>query len=107
MEWQEITGRLGSANDNPTARGQLARLTVEAGSVVCRFKGEEVFRIAGDGTTPESRQQLVASLREMLLHLRPEDGAEIVEQGISVCFDEPDLAKLIETELAIKVVMQS
>ena len=80
------------------------KLSAEDGALICRFKEKEAFRIAGDGTTPESRQQLVAALREMLLKLPPEDGAKIVEHGIAVDFDAPDLAKLIESELAIKVV---
>ena len=83
----------------------LVKLSAEDGVLVCRFKGEE-FRIAGDGTTPESRQQLVAALREMLTKLPPEDGAKIVEHGIIVTFDAPDLAKLIEAEVAIKVVRE-
>ena len=82
----------------------LVKLSVENGALVCRFKEKEAFRIAGDGATPESRQQLVATLREMLLKLPPKDGANIVEHGIAVDFDAPDLAKLIETELAIKVI---
>ena len=77
------------------------------GALVCRFKGKEAFRVAGDGTTPESRRQLIAALREMLLKLPPKDGANIVEHGIAVDFDAPDLAKLIETELAIKVVSKA
>ena len=72
-----------------------------------RVKGEEAFRIAGDGATPESRRQLVAALREMLLKLPPKDGAKIVEHGIAVDFDAPELAKLIETELAIKVLSKT
>ena len=84
----------------------LVKLSAEDGALVCRFKGEEAFRIAGDGTTPESRQQLVAALREMLLKLPPEDGVKIVEHGIAVDFDAPELAKLIETEMAIKVVRE-
>ena len=82
----------------------LVELSMEDGVFVCRFKEKEAFRVAVDVTTPESRQQLVAALREMLIHLPPEDGAKIVEHGIAVDFDAPDLAKLIETELAIKVV---
>ena len=81
----------------------LVKLSAEDGALFCRFKGKETFRVAGDGTTPESRQQLVAALREMLLKLPPEDGAKIGEHGIALDFDAPELAKLIETELAIKV----
>lgn len=82
----------------------LVKLFVEDGALVCRFKGKEVFRIAGDGAIPEDRQQLVTALREMLLKLPPDDGAKIVKHGIAVDFDAPELAKLIETELAIKVI---
>ena len=82
----------------------FSRVHAVVSALVCRFKGKEAFRVAGDGTTPESRQQLVAALREMLLKLPPEHGAKIVEQGIAVDFDAPELAKLIETELAIKVI---
>ena len=82
----------------------LVKLSAENGALVGRLKGKEAFRIAGDGATPESRQQLLATLREMLLKLPPKDGANIVEHGIAVDFDAPDLAKLIETELAIKVI---
>lgn len=89
---------------NEHINSALVKLSAEDVALVCRFKGKEALRIAGDGTTPESRQQLVAALREMLIHLPPEDGAKIVEQGMVVTFDAPDLAKLIETELAIKVV---
>ena len=85
----------------------LVKLFVEDGALVCRFKEKEAFRIAGDGTTPESRQQLVAALREMLLKLPPEDGAKIVEHGIVVDFDASDQARLIESELAIKVVSET
>ena len=81
----------------------LVELSMKDGALVCRFKGKEAFLVAGDGTTPESRQQLVAALREMLIHLPPDDGAKIVAHGIAVDFDAPELAKLIETELAIKV----
>ena len=82
----------------------LVKLFVEDGALVCRFKGKEAFRIAGDGAIPEDRQQLVTALREMLLKLPPDDGAKIVKHGIAVDFDAPELAKLIETELAIKVL---
>ena len=85
----------------------LVKLSVEEGALIGRFKGEEAFRIAGDGATPESRRQLVAALREMLLKLPPKDGAKIVEHGIAVDFDAPELAKLIETELAIKVLSKT
>ena len=88
---------------NEHINSALMKLSAEDGALVCRFKGEETFRIAGDGTTPESRQQLVAALREMLLKLPPDAGSKIVEHGMVVTFDAPDLAKLIETELAIKV----
>lgn len=81
----------------------LVKLSAENGALVGRIEGKEAFRIAGDGTTPEIRQQLLAALREMLIHLSPEDGAKIVEHGIAVDFDASELAKLIETELAIKV----
>ena len=53
----------------------LVKLSAEDGTLVCRFKGKEAFRVAGDGTTPEIRQQLVAALREMLIHLPPDDGS--------------------------------
>ena len=85
----------------------LVELSMEDGALVCRLEGKETFRVAGNGTTSESRRQLVAALREMLLKLSPEDGAKIVEHGIAVDFDAPDLAKLIETELAIKDVSKS
>ena len=94
-----------SPHPNTAPAKPLVELFMEDGALVCRFKEKEAFRIAGDGTTPESRQQLVAALREMLLKLPPEDGAKIVEHGIAVDFDAPELARLIETELAIKVVL--
>lgn len=89
---------------NEHINSALVKLSAESGTLVCRFNEKEAFRIAGDGTTPESRQQLVAALREMLIHLPPDDGAKIVEHGLVVTFDAPDLAKLIETEVAIKAV---
>ena len=100
LKYLVLEGRVYHPN---AARPHMA-LAREDGALVCRFKGEETFRVAGDGTTPESRRALVAALREMLLKLPPEDGAKIVEHGIAVDFDAPDLAKLIETELAIKVI---
>ena len=87
--------------------GTPVKLTIEGGELVGRFESKEAFRVTGDGTTPESRQQLVAALREMLLHLPPEAGEKIVGHGIAVDFDAPDLAKLIETELAIKVILEN
>ena len=89
---------------HPNAAQPRASLAREDGALVCRFKGKEAFRVAGDGTAPESRQQLIAALREMLIHLPSDDGAKIVEHGIVVDFDASDLARLIETELAIKVI---
>ena len=79
-------------------------LAREAGALVCRFKGKEAFRIAGDGTTPESRQQLVAALREMLIHLPPEDAARIAANGIAIAFDAPELAQSLREELMLQVV---
>ena len=52
----------------------LVKLSAEDCALFCRFKGKETFRVAGDGTTPESRRQLIAALREMLLKLPPKDG---------------------------------
>ena len=95
-----------SPHPNTAPSKPLVKLSAEDGVLVCRFKGEE-FRIAGDGTTPESRQQLVAALREMLLKLPPEDGVKIVEHGMIVTFDAPELAKLIESEMSIKVVSEA
>jgi len=101
LKYLELEGRV--HRPNAASAKPLVKLSAEDEALVCRFKGEEVFRISGDGTTPESRQQLVASLREMLLHLPPDDGAKIAEHGIAVDFDDPEPAKLIESELAIKV----
>ena len=101
LKYLELEGKVHRFHSAPVK--PLVKLSAEDGALVCRFKGEETFRVAGDGTTPESRQQLVTALREMLIHLPPEDGAKIVEHGINVNFDAPDLAKLIETELAIKI----
>ena len=101
MKYLVLEGKVHRFHSAPAK--PLVKLSVEDGALVCRFKGKEAFMVAGDGTTPESRQQLVAALREMLLKLSPKDGAKIVEHGMVVTFDAPDLAKLIETELAIKV----
>ena len=101
LKYLQLEGKLHhfhTASVNP-----FVKLSAEDGALVGRFEGEEAFRISGDGTTPESRQQLLAALQEMLIHLPPEDGAKIVEHGIAVDFDAPDLAQLIETVLAIKV----
>ena len=103
LKYLELEGKVHRFHSAPVVK-PLVKLSAEDGELVCRFKGKEAFRIAGDGATPESRQQLIAALREMSLKLPPEDGAKIVEHGIAVDFDAPDLAKLIETELAIKVI---
>lgn len=102
LKYLQLEGRV--HRPNAATLKPLVKLSAESGALVCRFKGKEAFRIAGDGTTPESRQQLVASLREMLIHLPPEDGAKIVGHGMVVTFAAPELAKLIEADLALKVI---
>ena len=101
LKYLELEGKVHRFRSVPVK--PLVKLSAEDGALVCRFKEKEAFRVAGDGTTPESRRALVAALREMLLKMPPDDGAKIVEHGMVVTFDAPDLAKFIETELAIKV----
>ena len=76
----------------------------EAGALVGRFKGKEVIRVPGDGAAPETRRQLVSALRDMLIHLPPEDGAQIAAHGIALAFDAPALAQSLQEELMLQVV---
>ena len=84
--------------------GSGLTLSREAGALVGRFKGKEVIRVPGDGATPKNRRQLVSALREMLIHLPPEDGAQIAAHGIALAFDAPALAQSLREELMLKVV---
>ena len=102
LKYLQLDGRV----HRPNAARPLIALAKKDGALVCRFKGKETFRIAGDGTTPESRRQLVAALREMLIHLPPEDGAKIVKHGIAVAFDAPALAQSLQEELMLQVVSE-
>ena len=79
-------------------------LSREAGDLIGRIGSKEVVRVPGDGAAPESRRQLVAALREMLIHLPPEDGARIAANGIAIAFEAPELAQSLQEELMLKVV---
>jgi len=84
--------------------GSGLTLSREAGAFVGRFKGKEVIRVPGDGAALESRRQLVSVLREMLIHLPPEDAAQIAAHGIALAFDAPGLVQSLQEELMLKVV---
>ena len=84
--------------------GSGLTLSREAGFLIGRFGGKEVVRVSGDGAAPETRRQLVSALREMLIHLPPEDAAQIAAHGIALAFDAPVLAQSLQEELMLKVV---
>ena len=100
----EKTDHSGSEQNGGMAKKPLLRLVAGTDHITCLVFDKIAFHVEGDRSEAETLRKVVFALREMLIHLPPEDGAKIVERGIAVCFDAPDLVKLIETELAMKVV---
>ena len=55
-----------------------------------------------DGLQENDPDEIVAALRRAVQKLSPEDGSLLLEQGIGLTFEAPELASVIEKELAIK-----
>ena len=94
MEWQ--TENLETRRAKEAAPVTLG---LEGKEIVGCFREAEIFRIAGDVSRAETRRKVLSALREMLLHLPPEDAAEIAAQGIAADFAAPALAELVQNEL--------
>ena len=69
--------------------------------IVIRYKGEKVFSISRGGSDDA---KLITALRETLLHMPPEEGAQVIENGVAIDFSDPELEKLIRNETAMKTV---
>ena len=78
-------------------------VSMEDSEIVIRYKGEKVFSISGGGSDDA---KLITALRETLLHMPPEEGAQVIENGIAIDFSDPELEKLIQDETAMKTVRQ-
>ncbi len=98
MEWQ--TEKLETRRVEEAAP---VTLSFEEDRIVGCFREAEMFRVAGDISRVKTQQKVLSALRKMLLHLPPEDAAEIAAQGIAADFAAPALAELVQTELAIKL----
>ena len=55
-----------------------------------------------DGLQENDPDEIVAALRSAVQKLSPEDCSLLLEQGIGLTFEAPELASVIEKELAIK-----
>ena len=55
-----------------------------------------------DGLQENDPDEIVAALRRAVQKLSPEDCSLLLEQGIGLTFEAPELASVIEKELAIK-----
>ena len=92
-------GKMGYCRPNDTKTPLL--VSMEDSEIVIRYKGEKVFSISGCGSDDA---KLITALRETLLHMPPEEGAQVIENGIAIDFSDPELEKLIQDETAMKTV---
>ena len=89
-------------NNNKTKDTKpLLLVSREDREIVIRHKGEKVFSISVGGSDDA---KLITALRETLLHMPPEEGAQVIENGIAIDFSDPELEKLIQNETAMKTV---
>ena len=91
-------------NDKTKATKTLLLVSMENREIVVRYKGEEMFRAGQNESKPEMQRELIEVLREILVHIPPEECSNIIDNGIAIDFSDPELEKLIQDETAMKTV---
>ena len=79
-------------------------VSMEDREIVVRYKGVEMFRTGKNEPKTEMQQELIAALRETLVHIPPEECSDVIDNGIAIDFSDPELEKLIQDETAMKTV---
>ena len=91
-------------NDKTKAAKTLLLVSMENREIVVRYKGEEMFRAGQNEAKPEMQRELIEVLREILVHIPPEECSNVIDNGIAIDFSDPELEKLIQDETAMKTV---
>ena len=97
-------GKMGYFRPNDTKTPLL--VSMEDREIVVRYKGVEMFRAGKNEPKTEMQQELIAALREILVHIPPEECSDVIDNGIAIDFSDPELEKLIQDETAMKTVRQ-
>ena len=119
MEFAIISCRM-SGNDADIEKGEIGIMgyfrpndtktpllvSMEDSEIVILYNGEKVFSISPDSFDAKKRRQFITALREILVHIPPEECCDVIDNGIAIDFSDPELEKLIQDETAMKTVRQ-
>ena len=97
-------GKMGYFRPNDTKTPLL--VSMEDSEIVILYNGEKVFSISPDSFDAKKQRQFITALREILVHIPPEECCDVIDNGIAIDFSDPELEKLIQDETAMKTVRQ-
>ena len=97
-------GKMGYFRPNNTKMPLL--VSMEDNEIVILYNEEKVFSISPDSFDAKKRRQFITALREILVHIPPEECCDVIDNGIAIDFSDPELEKLIQNETAMKTVRQ-